>query len=91
MPHCVIQNVADNFLLFIYGKKYNNGVNGAFGAAQNIKASSKNYKIVLRFPSGSEDLVNPPSTPYRSREPKIMSSIEHYRREGNGVVIVEYM
>jgi hypothetical protein len=48
--HAKFQNVADKFLMFIYGYKFNNGVNGAFGTAHTIKTESKRHKITLVLP-----------------------------------------
>lgn len=40
------QNVADQYLTFIYGLKFNNGVHGAFGTAQKIKTNAYDHAIL---------------------------------------------
>mgnify|MGYP005844706623 CR=1 FL=1 len=46
----LLQDVFDNFLLEIYGKKFNNGVNGAFGKAQTITPEAKRKHFILSIP-----------------------------------------
>lgn len=76
-----VQNVADQFLLFIYGKKYNDGVHGAFGKAQQIRSEAKGYKIILKFAEDDEGIFG---------LKKLMSSVEHYNTSGDGLVVVEH-
>lgn len=46
----IIQNIADQFGLLIYDKKFNDSVNGCFGTAQNIVVNARNKHIILIFP-----------------------------------------
>ena len=81
----VLQNVADKFGLFIYNKKFNDGINGAFGEAQNIQPSAKGKFIILKIPSYvttrrfTSDTFN-----------KILNSMKHYEQRGNGTVTIKY-
>lgn len=44
-----LQDIANQFSLFIYGKEFNNGNNGILGEAQQIVPKSKNYNIILNI------------------------------------------
>ncbi len=76
------QNVCDKFGLYIYGKMFNAGVNGAFGKGQNILPSARSKMIILHFPEGCKQHVQSYS--------KLHNSIKHYQKQGRGNVIIEY-
>ena len=93
-----LQNIFDKFLLAIYGKKFNNGVNGAFGQAQQIlpEAISKHFilKIPQRYDSIFNNLENQRKSDYyhslQSTIERFYSSVRHYRNAGKGVVSINY-
>ena len=76
------QNVCDKFGLFIYGKMFNAGVNGAFGKGQNILPSARSKIIVLQFPEQCRPMVQSYS--------KLHNSIKHYQAKGRGSVVIEF-
>lgn len=67
-----LADVANQFGLLIYGKKFNDGVHGAFGQAQNIQSDIRGKKIVLHIPAVFEDSTKSLT--------KIRNSINHCRK-----------
>ena len=43
----IFQNIADKFLLYIYGKKFNDGVHGAFG--KEFRMNYEPFRVQLRI------------------------------------------
>lgn len=84
------QSVADQFLLFIYGVKFNDGVNGAFGVAQNIRPEAKKHTIYLFFPESYKQLLEGDIRFAEKSIKRIQSSINHYQDKGCGTVVVRY-
>ncbi len=84
----VFQNVADNFLLYIYGKKFNGGVHGAFGKAQNIRKEAMEKLIIIKLPNSCSQFTNTKS--YNERSSRFMSSVQHYKTAGKGSIRIEY-
>ncbi len=81
----VLKDVANKFGLLIYGKKFNDGVHGAFGQAQNIQSSVKGKRIVLHLP---KKYHGQNSNPIHPIEAKVRNSISHCSRN-NVVVAIE--
>lgn len=79
------QDTADQFLLFIYGFKFNEGIHGAFEKAQNIKTEARGYTITLVFPQVFQTHMEI-QFPRHDYIRKIKSSISHYEKNGRGKV-----
>lgn len=84
-----LQNLANKFGEFIYNKSFNDGVVGAFGKGQNILTSARGKLIVLRVPRSYQTEFEGKSRSV-SLVTKITNSMNHYRKQGNGEVVVEY-
>jgi len=91
-----LQNIFDKFLLAIYGKKFNDGVNGAFGQAQQILPEARSKHFILQIPQRYNSIFNDLENQrrgYSSLEQKIArfySSVRHYRDAGKGSVSINY-
>jgi len=91
------QNVADKFGMFIYGKKFNSGVNGAFGQAQTMLPGLLKCKIILRLPAQGEVVKKTGFFGSYNTDPvyhimqKIKASAEHYKRQTGGEVAFEFV
>jgi hypothetical protein len=96
----IFQSVADQFLLFIYGKKFNSGLNGAFGVAQQILPSARGHNIILlhrstpselKFPADCDPSSSSRVVGFEVYWKKLTSSINHYNKDGNGTAKIEYV
>lgn len=85
----IFQSVADQFLLLIYGKKFNRGVNGAFGVAQQILPEARGKNIILRLPAGLD--LKTPGYKSGGTWKQLESSINHYNASGRGSAKIEYV
>lgn len=88
----VLQNMADKFGAFIYDKKFNDGVVGAFGKGQDIQTSARGKLIILQVPRSYETQFKR-QIMRRERYTligRILNSMDHYRKRGGGDVDIEY-
>lgn len=84
-----LQNLANKFGEFIYNKSFNDGVVGAFGKGQNILTSARSKLIVLRVPRVYQTQFEGKISA-ATLVTKIKNSMNHYRKQGSGDVIIEY-
>ena len=93
-----LQNIFDKFLLAIYGKKFNDGINGAFGQAQQILSEAKSKHFILKIPQRYDSIFNDlegrgGGYDYRGLGltiARFYSSVRHYRDAGKGSVSINY-
>lgn len=80
----MLKDVLNQFGLTIYGKKFNDGIHGAFGVAQTIVPEVKNATIILHIPATYAGEHHPLLT-------KMNNSINHCHRKPTCTVKVRYV